>query len=64
VSGTSRFCEGPRGEIPRAYSAETEAMVWTATPALGESRQLQKSPRPNATAPPLDSTARQPHARE
>ncbi len=37
--------------------AETEAMVWTATPAFGESRRTQNSPRPNATAPLLDSTA-------
>jgi hypothetical protein len=37
--------------------AETEAMVWTATPARGESRRHQLSPRPKATAPLLDSTA-------
>ncbi len=37
--------------------AETEAMVWTATPALGESRRLPLSPTPTATAPLLDSTA-------
>src|SRR6266851_6096069 len=37
--------------------AETEAMVWTATPAFGESCRQQLSPRPNATAPLLDSTA-------
>ena len=44
--------------------AETDAMVWTATPARGESRRPQLSPRPNATAPLLDSTARQTRARE
>jgi hypothetical protein len=31
--------------------------VWTATPAFGESCRQQLSPRPNATAPLLDSTA-------
>src|SRR5713101_3773632 len=38
--------------------AETEAMAWTATPALGESRRIQLSPMPKATAPLLDSTLR------
>jgi hypothetical protein len=37
--------------------AETEAMVWTETPAPGESGRTQNIPRPNATAPLLDSTA-------
>ena len=32
-------------------------MVWIATPARGESRRPHNSPRPNTTAPPLDSTA-------
>ena len=32
-------------------------MVWIATPARGESRRSHNSPIPNATAPPLDSTA-------
>src|SRR5271167_710074 len=36
--------------------AETEAMAWTETPALGESRRPQLIPMPKATAPLLDST--------
>jgi hypothetical protein len=32
-------------------------MVWTATPAQGESRRPHTSRRPAAAAPPLDSTA-------